>query len=545
MKLFSKSFKPLQSAVLLACILSLTGVSCQKKAVPERRPQTIRLNLKNEPPTLDPRKGGDLISSHMHFLLFEGLVRLNADGSIIPAQAKSFEVSEDGTVYTFFLRDALWSNGEPVTAHDFEKSWKDILDPSFPSLNAHLLYPIKNAEAVKSGRVPLSEVGILAKDPKTLIVSLEKPTPYFLDLVSFCVFFPVNRQVDKKHPDWAYNSGEYFISNGPFLLKEWKHNNEIIAIKNPTYWDATRVRPDRIHFSMIDNEMTALQMFENGKLDMVGHPLSSLPVDALPALKKKGLVKRYPSSATTVIAFNVDKTPFNNAKIRKAFAYAINRETIVTNITQAGELPALNAVPPILKNNYNRAFFKDSDLEQAKILLEEGMKEMGITKEAFKDVVYYYNTSDLYHQVAQAIQQQWKSAFGIEFKIESLEHKVLMDKLIKRDYNFAQNLWAAQYNDQMNILERFKFKSNVKNYPNWENSEFIQLLDDSFYVDGTKRAEILEKAEAIFLNEMPICPIYHWEATYIVQPHLENVGITPVGDLVFEKLTIKERNPVR
>lgn len=532
--------------IIASCFLGLSGTSCQKKKpAAENQERWVRLNLKNEPATLDPRKGGDVISSHMHFLLFEGLVHLNPDSSISPAQAKSFEISENGTVYTFIMRDAVWSNGTPITAYDFEKSWKDILDPSFPSVCAHLLYPIKNAEAAKKGNVPLNEVGIFARDEKTLVITLEKPTPYFLDLISFCVFFPVNGQNDNEHPDWAHNAGEHFVCNGPFILKEWKHNNEIVAMKNPDYWDTSRVRPDYIHFSMIDNEITALQMFENGELDMVGEPLSPLPTDALPSLLKKGILQKFPVGGTTMITFNVDKVPFNNAKIRKAFAYAIDRDAIVKNITQTGQLAALNAIPPILKNNRNHAFFKDNDKVQAKALLEEGMKELGISREKFKECVHYYSSSDINHKIAQAIQQQWLDVLGVHVKIENLEHKVLMDKLMKRDYSFAQSLWCAQYNDQMNILERFKHKTNAKNYPNWENPEFIRLLEASFYENGSKRAEMLELAEGIFLNEMPICPIYHWDMTYIVQPGLNNVGITPIGDIVFEELTIAKRNFVR
>ncbi len=531
---------------MLACVLTLLGTSCQKKELsPQHQQQCVHLNLKNEPATLDPRKGGDLISSHMHFLLFEGLVRLHPDNSITPAQAESFEISPDGLVYTFFMRDAVWSNGTPVTAFDFEKSWKDILNPSFPSVNAHLLYPIKNAEAAKNGKVSLCEVGIVAKDAKTFIVTLEKPTPYFLDLISFCVFFPVNRQIDREHPDWAYHAGEHYVSNGPFILKEWKHNDEIVAVRNPLYWDKNKIRPETIHFSMISNETTALSLFENGQLDMLGEPLSPLSVDALPSLKKKGKVFKHPVGATTTITFNVDRPPFNNVKIRKAFAYAIDRESIVKNITQMGEIPAINAIPPVLKNHRNHPFFKDNDSSQAKILLDEGMKELGITKDDFKEVIYYYYTSELNHKVAQAIQQQWQHILGVQIKIENLERKILMDKLIKRNYNFAQNQWVAQYSDQMNILERFKFKANSKNYPNWENSEYIRLLDQSFYENGVKRAEILEKAEEILLSEMPICPIYHWDMPYIVQPHLNNVAMTTIGELVFEKLTVENREKQR
>jgi oligopeptide transport system substrate-binding protein len=539
MKLFYKVCPPLKAMLLIFCSTLIFLTSCQKKTSSiTSLEQRIHLNLKNEPATLDPRKGGDVISSHMHFLLFEGLVRLNPDGSIVPAQAKTFEVSADGTVYTFILRDTVWSDETPVTAYDFEKSWKDILDPAFPSVNAYLLYPIKNAEAAKKGIMPLSEVGIVAKDAKTLMITLEKPTPYFLDLISFCVFFPVSSQKDKECPEWAFNAGKHFVSNGPFILKEWKHHNEIVAMKNPHYWDQSRVRPDEIHFSMIENENTALQMFENGQLDMIGEPLSPIPVDALPTLVKKKNVFKHPVAATTMITFNVDRKPFNNVKIRKAFAYAIDRDSIVKNITQMGEIPATNAIPPILKNNRNHAFFKDADIKLAKTLLEEGMKELGITLDAFNDIVYYYSTSDLNHKIAQAIQQQWKNVLGVQVKLENADHKVLMDKLIKRDYQFAQSFWFAQYNDQMNILERFKFKTNAKNYANWHNSEYTRLVEQSFYENGIKRAEILEQAEQIFLNEMPICPIYHWDITYMLQPHLGDVGMTPIGDLVFEKLRI-------
>ncbi len=538
--------RPILGSVLFTFILALFGASCQKKEQSARREiQCVHLNLKNEPATLDPRKGGDIISSHLHFLLFEGLVRLNKDDSITPALAKSFEISADRTVYTFLLRDAVWSNGMPITAFDFEKSWKDILDPSFPSPNAYLLYPIKNAEAAKQGKVPLCEVGIAAKDAKTFVVTLEKPTPYFLDLISFCAFFPVNQQIDEEYPDWALNAGKQYISNGPFILKEWKHNNEIVVVKNPLYWDQNRMRFNKIHFSMIDNETTALQMFENGELDMLGDPLSPLPIDALASLKKKTKVYTNPVGGTTMISFNVDAFPFNNAKIRKAFAYAIDRESIVKNITQMDEIVATNAIPPVLKNNRYRAFFKDGDTTQAKTLLEEGMQELGITKEAFGSVVYYYTAAELNHKIAQAIQQQWQSALGVQIKIENLEHKILMDKLIKRDYAFAQSRWLVQYNDQMNILERFKSKMNSKNYSNWENPEFIRLLEDSFYENGLKRAEILEKAEEIFLSEMPICPIYHWVMPYIVQPHLSNVGMTSIGEPVFEPLTLENRKALR
>ncbi len=511
--------------------------SCERNTK-QVQDHVIRLNMKEEPATLDPRKGGDVISSHMHFLLFEGLVKLEHDGAISPAQAQSYEISPDGTVYTFHLRETTWSNGTPVTAHDFKQSWLDILDPSFPSLNAHLLYPIKNAERAKKRMGSLEEVGIEALDAKTLVVTLEHPTPYFLELVSFCVFFPVSKLKDHEQPDWAYHAGPHFTSNGPFVLKEWKHNNEIVAVRNPLYWDQQRVLPDRVHFTMIDNETTALELFHNGKIDMIGEPLCSLPTDALHSLKSKDKLVKHPVGGTTIIAFNTTQVPFNHPKIRKAFSYAIHRHEIVSHITQLNQQVATCAVPPILKKNQSTSLFKDHDVATARQLLREGMEELGIDVTAFKKVSLVYMSSDLHHKIAQAIQRQWAEDLGIMIALENVDNKVLINKLTKRDFSLAQTMWVAQYNDQMNILERFKFKDNAKNYSQWENQQYIDLLNQSFYQVGDERLSTLQQAEEIFLNEMPVAPIYHWDVAFMVNPHLKGVKLTPIGDIVFEDLNL-------
>lgn len=503
------------------------------------------MNLRSDPSTLDPRKGGDVISTHMHFLLFEGLVRLHQDGSITPAQAKTFFISPDGLTYTFVLRGTQWSDGTPVTAQDFEKSWKNILDPNFPAPNAHLLYPIKNAEAAKKGIVSLSDVGIKSTDSHTLVITLEKPTPYFLDLISFCVFFPVPQHIDIAFPEWAYSANTHFVCNGPYCLKEWRHNNELIVEYNSNYWDQRHVRCDALKFYIIDNPMTALQMFENKELDVIGDPVSPLPIDALPALKKRGRLYMHPLAASTFITFNTDSPPFNNKKMRQALSYAINRAMIVANITQTGEIAALNAVPPILKNHRNLSFFPDGAVGKAKDLFEEALAECGITRAFFKQVTYHYSQTPLGQQIAQAIQQQWQDAFDIQIKLQSLDHKILMDKLIKRDYAIGQSIWVAQYLDPMNILERFKSKLNAKNYPNWENAEFAQLLDKSCYENGIERLATLEKAEEIFMEELPVCPLYHWGMAYMIQPHLHNVSMSLFGDLVFEHQTLRSKSAIQ
>ncbi|NGX37188.1 MAG: Oligopeptide-binding protein OppA, partial [Chlamydiae bacterium] len=264
--------------------MSFLFSGCQKTSLPPPIAQRLNLNIPSDPATLDPRKGGDLISSLFHFLLFDGLVRQDDDDNISPSLAETIDISEDRTVYTFHLRDAYWSDGTPITAWDFEKSWKDILHPDFPAMNAHLLYPIKNAEGAKMGISSLSEVGIKSLDARVLEITLERPTPYFLDLIAFCVFYPVNSEIDHSHPEWDQNSGKNFICSGPFILKEWKRNNVIVLAKNPHYHRANSVILQEIQLSMVSSEMTSLQMYEKGEIDILGQPMIPILTDAIPQL---------------------------------------------------------------------------------------------------------------------------------------------------------------------------------------------------------------------------------------------------------------------
>jgi oligopeptide transport system substrate-binding protein len=525
--------------VLLALVLSLTCCDQKKETSGSEKGQVLRLNFNHDPPTLDPRKGGELIGSCMHYLLFDGLMRSNDDHSVSPSLAKKVDLSEDRLTYTFHLRKAHWTNGDLVTARDFEESWKAILSPSFPAPTAHLFYSIKNAEKAKKGIVSLDEVGIKVIDDKTLCVTLERPTPYFLQLTSFCSYFPVKRGIDSKHPNWADGPGPQYLSSGPFKLVQWKHNDQITIEKNPTYWDAHNISLDQIRFSVIGNETTALNLFLNGQLDMIGMYISSIPLDAMPKMAAKGMLRSKQVPATTICAFNTQKTPFNNVNIRKAFAYALNRTEIVQHVTQYGEVAATGLIPPCLKGNQSREFFKDYDIEKAQSCLAQGLKELGLELKDLQDMTYLYNNADVYHKVAQAVQQQWWKTLGIRVKLEGCENKVLMSRLVQRDYQIGQGLWVAYFSDPLDIFERFKFKANPKNYPHWENEQFIQLLDQSSLDSSPDtRFQTLEQAERLFLEEMPLTPIYHWSQSYMTQPHVKNITFSPLGGALYERLSI-------
>jgi oligopeptide transport system substrate-binding protein len=518
--------------LLAACFSSQQAP--QKSAI-------LRLNAYREPLTLDPRQGSEMVGSTLHFMLFEGLTRLNPDGTIIPAQAKSIEISDDRLTYTFHLRGTKWSDGSLVTALDFEKAWKKILTPDFPAANAHLFAPIKNAEKAKQGLVSQGEVGIHAQDSQTLIVHLERPTPYFLELISFCVFFPVHHEKDEADPHWMEKVGPLFVSNGPFALKAWKRSNEIVLEKNPFYWEAPHIALNTIHIAIVPHEATVLNMYENGEIDMLGLGLCPIPNDILARYHQLGLLKTYATPGTTILSLNVDKFPFHNRSIRHAFALAIHRQEIVDNVTQLGEEIATDIIPPCLRKKPPLAYFKDHDVEKALALFHQGLGELNLSQEQFPPITYYYSPGGVNHKLAQVLQEQLWQTLGVELNLRQVEHKVLLDILKQRAYELAQTFWVAQYKDPISILERVKFKRQVKNYPGWENQDYIRLLEQSAYdKTAAEREKTLESAEALLVQEMPLIPLYHWKTGFLIKETFDYQDFPESGFLELTRISLKD-----
>lgn len=491
---------------------------------------------------MDPRRGSEWVGSTMHFMLFEGLMRLNPDGTLTPAQARSVEISDDRMTYTFHLRGTRWSDGSPVTAKDFELAWKKIIHPQFGAANAHLLYPIKNAKKAKRGRISIDQVGISSQDDLTLVVQLERPTPYFLELVSFCVFFPVNHAIDEKNSDWMMEASPHFVSNGPFTLKAWKHNREIVLEKNKHYWESSLISLDKVHVSMISDENTALSMYQNGQLDVIGMVVSPIPTEALHHFYEQGALKSQPAPATTIITFNTGRFPFTSKHIRRALAYAIDRSQIVENITQLGEEIATNLIPDCLEAKGNKCRFPDHDLAKAQEELELGLKELGMME--FPKVTLEYSSNELHQKIAQVVQEQWKKGLGIDVDIQKHEHKILLDRLVHRSYDLATVWLFAQYKDPMSILERFMYKKNGKNYPDWENPSYVRLLEKSAYTtSGKNRSKMLAQAESILLDEMPLTPLYHWKTSFMMKEHIAIKDLEPHGAFDYSRITFDNSKP--
>jgi oligopeptide transport system substrate-binding protein len=489
-----------------------TGNNSPAPSPAHTEPKVFRTNIASEPRTTDPGLASDNISGAIAQSTFDGLTRNGEDDKPHEAVAEKIDVSEDGLTYTFHLRDSKWSNGDPVTAHDFEFAWKRALDPKTASEYAYQLYYIKNGEAYNSGKAKAEDVGVKALDDKTLEVKLENPTPFFLELTSFYTYMPVNKKVVEANPNWAMEASTH-VGNGPFKMQSWEHKSKIVLVKNENYWDKDSVKIDKIEINMIEDENTALSMFENGELDWVGAPFTSLPTDSIPALKEAGKLNTKAVATVYWYKFNTERAPFNNAKIRKAFAYAIDRKAIVENILQAGQIPATSTLPPSMAVNPN-GYFKDHDVETAKKLLAEGMKELGITK--LPPVTISFNTSEGHKKIAEAIQDQWKQALGAEVKLENQEFKVYQETLNTGKYQVGRMGWVADFNDPVNILEVFRDKDGGNNDTRWENATYKKLLLQSAKErDPEKRKQLFAEAEAILMDEMPVIPIYFYTNSWL------------------------------
>lgn len=501
--------------------------------------QVLRLNIFTEPPTLDPGKVADVFSWNLITMLFEGLTRISPEGAIVPALAEKIEVSEDGKQYTFYLRKSFWTDGTPVTAEDFLYAWKRVLEPTFPANFAYHFYLIKNAQKIKQGMLPIDELGVYAPDKNTFIVELEHPAPYFLELVAnLPCFKPVSKKVVSADKSWALEAGPNFVSNGPFKLEAWQHHNWIQVVKNSSYWDAGSVHLSAIEMSMVENVNTELHLFENGELDWAGSPVSNeLPSDAIPTLIESGRLKTQPIASVYLYHFNTERFPFQNAKMRKAFALAIDRENIVKYVMQGGERSALSVMPSSMVLQ-KEGYYSDKAISEARKLFKEALAELKITKEDLEPISLSYNTHDSHHKIAQTIQQQWNRAFNISVKLENQEWKTYLDSLTHHDFQISRLSIVAAFNDPMTFLNRYKYKNADINYSQWENEEYIHLLDKADQtVDLKKRKGLLQEAEALLMNEMPFAPIFFLNNRYLVNPELSGYVLYPNGNIDFRYAT--------
>lgn len=525
---------------LILALIPVVGCTAKK----ESSSQKINLNTYCEPPSLDPRKATDSTSANILISLFEGLTRIGFDHKPHPACAEEIQVSEDKLTYTFHLRPLSWSNGEPLTAHDFVYSWQSTLDPLFPSTCAYKLFVIKNAALIKEGKLKPEALGVHAIDDKTLVVTLEHPTAYFLELLAFHTFYPVPRFLSETNEEWAADA-KTFISNGPFKLDLWEHESELNLVKNPLYWDVDHVKLDTINMVMIDNTLTEYQLFETNDLDWAGSPLSNLPAEIIPTLKEQKILNSYPVSGVYYYKINTERPLLSNINIRKALSYAIDRKAIVTHLLQGEEKVATALIPPMPTWKESFSYFNDNNQEKAKELFAKGLEELQVDRSAFSSLVVSYNNNREHQKIAEAIQHQWKEVLGIEVTLEHFEWKVYLSKIDKQDFDIGRMGWVGDFNDPLSFLEPFKFDDNhiggAGNNTGWTSHEYTSLLNASDKeTNEKKRGQLLAQAEEILLNDMPIIPLYFLSYKYIKKPHVKNVYLSPLGVADFKQASIEE-----
>ena len=528
--------KGLIKAAFLIPLLSLSLAGCKRGVGPlahssKGSNQQITINIMDDPGTLDPRKVRALSDTILVRMFMDGLTRVNKEGDNALALAKKVDISPDNKTYTFTLRECKWSNGEKVTSYDFAYAWKKSLSPDFNAPNANMLYTIKNAKEAKTGKLPLSLVGIETPDENTLVVTLNYPTPYFMGLITHPIFFPVNSRIDRLNPQWADKESTY-IGNGPFSMSEWKHHNVLEATKNPHYWDQKAVKLARVKMIMV-SEDTGFKMFDSKDVNWDGSPLSTIPVDAIPSLKSEEKLHTAPVLATQWIQVNVEKNPFQDKNLRKAFAYAIDRQIIVDHITQGNQIPATGIVPTAMKLQ-NKPLFIDGDVSAARECFNRALTDLDISVKDLPEVTLLYASAERNHLIAQALQDQWMKAFGIHVRLEAVESKVFFDR-VSKDYTLSLGNWFADFNDPINFLEVFKTKNIGTNNTNWENPSYTELLETSFCCQSSnERRAILARSEELLINDMPVIPIFHFTMLYIQDKELKDVVLTTMGHIDFK-----------
>ncbi|MYL33878.1 peptide ABC transporter substrate-binding protein [Pontibacillus yanchengensis] len=492
--------------------------------------KVLYMNNGVEPTSMNPPIGFDANSWNILNNVMEGLTRLGKDDTPQKATAESWEKSEDGTVYTFKIRDnAKWSNGDDVTAEDFEYAWKNLVDPETASPAAFLAYFIEGAEAYNKGEGSRDDVMVEAVSEKELKVTLTSPTGFFINLTANPAFFPVNKEVAENNPEW-YAEADTFVGNGPFKVTEWKHDSEMMMAKNENYWDKEAVNLDKVHWAMVNDPNTEYQMYKSGDLDS-----SAIPSDMADQLLDSEDAVIEDQAGTYFYRFNVNKEPFQNKKIRKAFAMAINQKEIVDYVTKNKEEAAYGFVSPGFTSPSGEDFREhngkmvEPNPEKAKQLLEEGMKEEGYDE--LPAVTLNYNTSESHKAIAETMQQMYKKNLGVDIELANAEWNVFLQNQKDLKHQLSRSSFLADYADPVNFLESFVTDSTM-NRTGWSNEEYDKLIEKAKNeTNDEKRWEYMYEAEKVLFEEMPIFPIHYYNQVVLQKPDVKDVVRHPVGFL--------------
>jgi len=534
---------------LLASVAMIAG--CKKEAPVEvaeveKGPVVMNWNLNSDPKTIDPSlngasDGGDVISN-----TFEGLVR-ERSGNVVPGVAKTWDVSEDGKVITFHLRESKWSDGSPLTANDFVYGWKHGIDPNTASEYGWIWHytNVVNAEAANNGDVSLDEVGIRAIDDLTFEVTLSAPTDYFVSLSSFYHFRPLKQSVveDPAGAEGAWaKDPKLAVSNGPYKLTSYTIGGGMTLEKNEYFWNVAKVGIDVINVKFIDQASTAYTAYQAGDFDF----LNDVPPAEIPALiAENPEFYVYPLLGTYYYNFNMDLELWGDARVRRALAYGLDREKICEALAR-GNVPAAGFVPPGFPDDKGADFFETAgtyglstdsgSIEEARKLLAEAGYPDG---EGFPSFTLMYNTSESHQMVAEMVQEMWKTNLGIECTLENQEWAVFQDTRKQGNYEVARGGWLTDFLDPMGLLAIF-VDGNDYNDPNYNNADYNASMAKASSSYGSEHYKALYKAQDILMNDMPIVPVYHYTDYFLSSPKLKGWDRSMLGQIDFSTAYIQE-----
>jgi oligopeptide transport system substrate-binding protein len=520
MKMSSNNMKN----IYLLSLLFLFGCSSSLSPVDDGlEKQIFHFGNGSEPQGIDPHIVTGVPEHHILISLCEGLTIPNpfGDGNL-PGAAESWDISDDGKEYIFNLRrNALWSDGSKVTADDFVWSWKRILTASLGSQYPDMLYYLEGAYDYHNGITDdFKTVGIKALDSYTLKVNLKAPTPFFLGLLSHYSTWPVHKDtvlkfgtIDDRNGEWTRPGN--FVCNGPFNLKSWELNNRIIVEKSPTYWDSSTVRLNEIHYYPVSNVMTEDRMFRAGQL----HVTSSLPSQKCPIYLEENNpdLRIDPYMGTYFYRLNTNNPFLSDVKVRKALAYAIDRKLLVEKVIKCGQIPAYSFTPPG-SNGYEPDTSIPFNPELAKSLLNEaGFNDVN----KLPKLEILFNTNEDHRKVALAIQQMWQQNLGIEVELVNQDWKVYLSREMVGDFQVSRAGWIGDYEDPNTFLDLMR-PNRGNNKTGWENYEFDNLvMKANSTINQSERYELLNEAEKILIDSMPIIPLYTYVRSYQLSPDVK------------------------
>ncbi|CRF31662.1 peptide ABC transporter substrate-binding protein [Brachyspira suanatina] len=510
-------------------------ISCNRKNSMIDPTRDIIINMGSEPTTIDPTLNSIGVVGTYILHAFEGLTKIDKDNNIIPGMAEKWDISEDGITYIFYLRtNAKWSDGKPVTAYDFEYSWKRALDKKLHSSYSYMLDIIKNAKNINLGIMNMNDLGVEAINDNTLKVILETPSLYFIDfLASAGVFLPLRKDIIEKYGDeWTLKPKTY-ICNGQYILKDRIENEKIVFEENPFYYDKSEIIAKRLTFIPSADIFDMVEKIYKNELHFSA--LEPSP-EEIAYLTDKGYIRANDAIGTIYLELNITNEALNDKRVRQALSLAIDRKYLVENVVKGSQTPAGAFVPTALKGE--RTYFREEssnfididNYEKNVIKSKELMAEAGYPNGENYPTLELKVSPGLFYEVGKAIQKMWKDNLNIDVNLIEEEFPVTLLSLTKKKYQIARMGWTGDYHDPMTMLDIMVSYGGV-NHSGFSNTKYDDLITEAktTYTNNYFRMENMKRAEAILLDEMPIIPLYYKSDSFIVSPILKDIVLNPFG----------------